>query len=68
MQGVFDLRKDDCMNQFDKQRIANAIWTLLQYRDEIEEMAETIGSEFFFSDFLDCMKGINQCIGVDGNT
>ena len=53
------------MNQFDKQRIADAVWTLLQYKDEIKEMAETVGSNFFFSDFIDCMIGINQSIGVE---
>ena len=37
---------------------------LLQYKDEIKEMSNTVGSDFFFSDFIECMIGINQNIGV----
>ena len=31
------------MNQFDKQRIANAIWTLEQYMENIEEILKSEG-------------------------
>ena len=30
------------LNEFDKQRIENAIWTLLQYQDDIINMASEI--------------------------
>lgn len=30
------------MNKFDKQRIENAIWTLLQYQNDIRNMASEI--------------------------
>lgn len=43
------------MDNFDKQRLENALWTLLQYKDDLIDIAED--SEFISSMCMkDCLK------------
>ena len=43
------------MNEFDKQRVENALWTLFQYEDELIDIAED--SAFISSQYLkNCIK------------
>lgn len=43
------------MNEFDKQRVENALWTIFQYEADLIDIAER--SEFISSMYMkDCLK------------
>ena len=50
------------MNKFDKQRIENAIWTLLQYNDELRDVLEDVFSDDKWTYARDVIEVLEQTL------
>ena len=50
------------MNKFDKQRIENALWTLLQYDDELRDVLEDVFADDKWTYARDAIEVMEQTL------
>ena len=50
------------MNKFDKQRIENALWTLLQYNDELRDVLVDVFADDKWTYARDVIEVMNQTL------